>query len=346
MKLINVIDENGKSYSSTYVKRAKGLVKHDRAYWVDESTICLRVPLLQTEEKTMKATDFERMIALTVAGNYAIKNKNKDDYHLGYSAIKALCDTYDGIILELEKSNIEIVPGLEKIGFDLIPNRNEANKLRELEQCVYTKNCLLNPILKLEKSKLEKNEKENFSSHNSSKNNNNVVINVKNKCDDILGININEIQALAKELQKLTLEQEQLLKEKKELEIGLKETKEELANSEMAVKELYIDTKELDIDIKELSVEIENLKNEDDEDSKEELEDLEEELEEQEEELESKQRELEEILEDIEEMKEEIKDYEGDIQSINIDLNELQKQISSVKKELTTAAKEIKVTIN
>ena len=82
----------------------------------------------------MKANDFERMIALTVAGNYAIKNRNKDDYHLGRSAIKALCDTYDGMITDLEKAKIEVIPGLEKICFDQIQNNHEANKLKELQK--------------------------------------------------------------------------------------------------------------------------------------------------------------------------------------------------------------------
>lgn len=342
MKLINVIDENGKSYSSTYVKRANGLVKHDRAYWVDDSTICLRMPQNTMEEKILKANDFERMIALTVAGNYAIKNRNKDDYHLGRSAIKALCDTYDGMITDLEKAKIEVIPGLEKICFDQIQNNHEANKLKELEQCVYTKNCLLNPILKLEKSKCEKEEKSNSFSNN----NNNVVINVKNKFNKDFGINIGEIQKLATELQKLTLEQQQLLEEKSTLEKGLLEAKEELAAAEMSVKELYIDTKELDININELNVIIEELKNETDEDSKEELEEHLEELEELEEELEDKQRELEEIHEDIEDINSEIKDYVNDIESINIDLNELQVEIGTIKSKMAEVAKDIKVSIN
>ena len=103
-----------------------------------------------------------------------------------------------------------------------------------------------------------------------SNNNNNVVINVKNKFNKDFGINIGEIQKLATELQKLTLEQQQLLEEKSTLEKGLLEAKEELAAAEMSVKELYIDTKELDININELNVIIEGLKNETDDDSKEE----------------------------------------------------------------------------
>lgn len=43
-KIIKVTDENGHTYSSTYVKRAKGLVKNNRAYWVDDKSICLKMP--------------------------------------------------------------------------------------------------------------------------------------------------------------------------------------------------------------------------------------------------------------------------------------------------------------
>lgn len=41
IKNITVIDENGNSLESTYFRRAKGLVKNERARWVDDETICL-----------------------------------------------------------------------------------------------------------------------------------------------------------------------------------------------------------------------------------------------------------------------------------------------------------------
>ena len=43
-KTVNVVDETGKRYEATYVKRAKGLVKHGRARFIDENTICLACP--------------------------------------------------------------------------------------------------------------------------------------------------------------------------------------------------------------------------------------------------------------------------------------------------------------
>ena len=44
VKKIAVVDENGKEYEATYLKRARGLVKHGRARFIDESTICLACP--------------------------------------------------------------------------------------------------------------------------------------------------------------------------------------------------------------------------------------------------------------------------------------------------------------
>ncbi len=59
--MIKVVDQFGRSYSDTYLKRAKGLVKNNRAYWVDieHTTICLVSPqnnINNNEEKTMKLT--------------------------------------------------------------------------------------------------------------------------------------------------------------------------------------------------------------------------------------------------------------------------------------------------
>ena len=57
---IAVVDEAGKSYEATYLKRAKGLVKHGRARFIDENTICLACPpdnLKYTEDNSMTNTE-------------------------------------------------------------------------------------------------------------------------------------------------------------------------------------------------------------------------------------------------------------------------------------------------
>jgi len=56
-KNITVIDELGHEYEATYPKRAKGLVKHGRARFIDEHTICLACPPNNDlEDKHMETT--------------------------------------------------------------------------------------------------------------------------------------------------------------------------------------------------------------------------------------------------------------------------------------------------
>lgn len=324
MKLIKVIDENGKSYSSTYVKRAKGLVKHDRAYWVDDSTICLRMPQNTLEVKMLKASDFERMIALTVAGNYALRNKN----NLGHYAVKALCDTYDGIIDELEKANIEISPGLEKIGFDNIPEPKDQRKLYDLEQCVYAKNCLLNPILKIEKTKVENQsdptviniKKDSKTSNNS--NNHNIIINVGEVKND-------DIEDLLEEQQELLEDLETAQEELDELNSDLEDSSQSLTEEKNNLEELVNEAEEIKTDIQEIEDEISFLSsNKLDDDDEERLEDLEDELS-------IKEDELSEINEDIEDSKREIINLQSEIEEIKEDIEELKNEIQSIKEEIS-----------
>lgn len=56
-KNITVADENGKVIGSTYPKRALGLVKKDKARWINANTICLRAQ--DMEEKTMANNLYE-----------------------------------------------------------------------------------------------------------------------------------------------------------------------------------------------------------------------------------------------------------------------------------------------
>ena len=57
-KNIEVVDEAGNVYEPTWPKRAKGLVKHGRARFVDENRICLTCPPdMKTEETHMSNTN-------------------------------------------------------------------------------------------------------------------------------------------------------------------------------------------------------------------------------------------------------------------------------------------------
>ena len=56
-KNIEVVDEAGNVYEPTWPKRAKGLIKHGRARFVDENRICLTCPPdMKTEETHMSNT--------------------------------------------------------------------------------------------------------------------------------------------------------------------------------------------------------------------------------------------------------------------------------------------------
>lgn len=56
-KNISVTDQNGNKIGSTYPKRALGLVKKDRARWINTDTICLCARNM--EEKTMADNLYE-----------------------------------------------------------------------------------------------------------------------------------------------------------------------------------------------------------------------------------------------------------------------------------------------
>lgn len=63
-KNIEVVDEAGNVYESTWPKRAKGLVKHGRARFVAENRICLTCPPdIKTEETHMSNNIFGEMTA-------------------------------------------------------------------------------------------------------------------------------------------------------------------------------------------------------------------------------------------------------------------------------------------
>ena len=61
-KNIEVVDEAGNVYEPTWPKRAKGLVKHGRARFVDENRICLTCPPdIKTEETPVNNNIFGEM---------------------------------------------------------------------------------------------------------------------------------------------------------------------------------------------------------------------------------------------------------------------------------------------
>lgn len=61
-KNITVIDTQGRTYETTWPKRARGLVKSGRARFVNENTICLTRPPQQAEDNLMFDNNIEEMI--------------------------------------------------------------------------------------------------------------------------------------------------------------------------------------------------------------------------------------------------------------------------------------------
>ncbi len=66
-KTVRVLDEQGNLLEATYPKRAKGLVKHGRARFVDEHTICLTCPPDRFLEETKMSEEYMEKFAANPA---------------------------------------------------------------------------------------------------------------------------------------------------------------------------------------------------------------------------------------------------------------------------------------
>ena len=89
-KNIIVVDEFGKEYTSTYAKRANGLVKNGRARWLDGNTICLVCPpdTLNLEDNDMsnKADNMETINAVCEKEEFRNEHGiSKDDFVVIYA---------------------------------------------------------------------------------------------------------------------------------------------------------------------------------------------------------------------------------------------------------------------
>lgn len=63
-KTVRVIDGQGNLLEATYPKRAKGLVKHGRARFVDEQTICLTCPPNRSLEEPKMSEEYQGAFTL------------------------------------------------------------------------------------------------------------------------------------------------------------------------------------------------------------------------------------------------------------------------------------------
>ena len=139
-KNIEVVDEAGNLYESTWPKRAKGLVKHGRARFVAENRICLTCPPdIKTEETHMSNNIFGEMTVadiLTRINNIinqtsyigevaeALKAMGDGDsgdmYSPGNVMGQAKAEALGAIVTSRENTNQQILRLYEKMYDDLI----------------------------------------------------------------------------------------------------------------------------------------------------------------------------------------------------------------------------------
>ena len=152
-KNVLVVDENGKEYGATYPKRAKGLVKHGRARFIDENTICLACPPSDnhqyTEDNTMSDNTYIEQ-AETTAGE-TVQNEMRTpemtvEYILG--EIRAIRESDAYIYQAIEELKQVNVIGPGDIGSQAIASaiattvrdREETNrKLIEFYSNIYNR---------------------------------------------------------------------------------------------------------------------------------------------------------------------------------------------------------------
>ena len=127
-KTVQVVDTFGNRYEATYVKRAKGLVKHGRARFIDEDTICLVRPPDITEDIEMADTEKIVQEEAKASGRYTL------DYALEQLE-KLAAD--DGCIAEAVKAIKAIEPAK---GPGDIAGANKAESIAKVIQCRETTN--------------------------------------------------------------------------------------------------------------------------------------------------------------------------------------------------------------
>ena len=162
-KNIRVVDELGKEYEATYLKRAKGLVKNGRARFIDENTICLVCPpeieledndmsenksvvveatattpieepqkltinyVLEQIEKIQNQTDHIGM-ALAALGNMVPKTNSTTPDVAGAEQAEAIAE----VVESREATNQKLIALYEKMYDDLKP-KEESAKSKALE---------------------------------------------------------------------------------------------------------------------------------------------------------------------------------------------------------------------
>jgi len=128
------MDEQGREYTPTYSKRAKGLIKHGRARWLGEDAICLTCPPEHFwEDATMEETVINPAVQKPEMA-YILERLDKviDSNHYTLDALNTLKGTNDATagvgtkawaiantVEAREQTNREIIAFLQKMYTDL-----------------------------------------------------------------------------------------------------------------------------------------------------------------------------------------------------------------------------------
>ena len=110
MKHTEVIDEHGAYLQNTYERRARGLVKKGRAYYVTASCICLITPPENMEEKTLETNDKKDTIL-----------QQKEYLQEAFSAIEKIPHELNEELTAIRtKTILEIVEAREKTNQEVV----------------------------------------------------------------------------------------------------------------------------------------------------------------------------------------------------------------------------------
>ena len=153
-KNIEVVDEAGNVYEPTWPKRAKGLVKHGRARFVDENRICLTCPPdMKTEETPVNNNIFGEMTVQDILVRIAsIVNQTSyigevaealkamgdgdsgDMYSPGNVMGQAKAEALGAIVATREATNQQILRLYEKMYDDMIRLNGLAQTTEETNE--------------------------------------------------------------------------------------------------------------------------------------------------------------------------------------------------------------------
>lgn len=132
MNDILVTNERGETLHTTYQRRARGLVKKGRAYYVDDSTICLLCPPISIKENIMETitmndilTRIDALIQNTDYMKEAFMTFEKMPHDLNEETTTIRSKAIMDIVEAREKTNRELIALLDKM-YEDIPTANTA----------------------------------------------------------------------------------------------------------------------------------------------------------------------------------------------------------------------------